>query len=145
MNGLSQKHGWMIGPLARLEVPVPRFPVPGCRVPGSVPNRRTGTSEPRTWNLGTQNVEPGTRNRNPEPLLLESSLQEDPMRRPFSLLLAFVVSVVAGGAVEAQGQGGGGAGGAAQRARPLPSITERTEGFQKLDGFYPLYFDDATG
>ena len=66
------------------------------------------------------------------------------MRRAFTLLLAVVVSVVAGGAVQAQGQGGGGAG-AAQRARPLPSITERTEGFQKLDGFYPLYFDDATG
>ena len=31
------------------------------------------------------------------------------------------------------------------RTRPLPSIAERTAGFQKLDGFFPLYWDDAAG
>lgn len=30
-------------------------------------------------------------------------------------------------------------------ARALPSIAERTAGYQKLDGFYPLYWDDAAG
>jgi len=34
---------------------------------------------------------------------------------------------------------------APQRARPLPSIAERTDGYRKLDGFYPLHWDDATG
>ncbi len=33
----------------------------------------------------------------------------------------------------------------AARARPLPSIAERTDGYRKLDGFYPLYWDDAAG
>ena len=32
-----------------------------------------------------------------------------------------------------------------QRAGRLPSIAERTEGLQKLDGFFPLYWDEATG
>lgn len=32
-----------------------------------------------------------------------------------------------------------------QRAKPLPSISERTDGFRKLDGFHPLYWDDSTG
>ena len=73
------------------------------------------------------------------------------MRRALSVLFTFLVSVIAVAALHAQaqgqGQGGGGgqAAGGAQRARPLPSIAERTEGYQKLDGFYPLYFDDATG
>ena len=67
------------------------------------------------------------------------------MRRAFSVFLAFVVSMGAAGALQAQGQGGGAAAGGAQRARPLPSIAERTEGFQKQDGFFPLYWDDATG
>ena len=34
---------------------------------------------------------------------------------------------------------------AAPRTRPLPSIAERTAGFQRLDGFFPLYWDDAAG
>jgi hypothetical protein len=71
------------------------------------------------------------------------------MRRVISTLIALAVSFVAAIALhaQAQGQGGAGAGAAAgaQRARPLPSIAERTEGYQKLDGFYPLYFDEATG
>jgi hypothetical protein len=39
---------------------------------------------------------------------------------------------------------GAGAAQAPQR-RPLPSIDERASGFQKLDGFFPLYWDDASG
>jgi hypothetical protein len=34
---------------------------------------------------------------------------------------------------------------AGQKPKPLPSIAERTDGFRKLDGFYPLYWDDALG
>ena len=34
---------------------------------------------------------------------------------------------------------------AAPRTRPLPSIAERTAGFQRLDGFFPLYWDDPAG
>lgn len=48
-------------------------------------------------------------------------------------------------AVPALAQGGrGGQGGGAQ-AGPLPSIAERTSAYQKLDGFYPLYWDERTG
>src|SRR5262249_11163741 len=39
----------------------------------------------------------------------------------------------------AQGRGGG------QNAGPLPTIDARTAGFQKLDGYLPLYWDDKTG
>ncbi len=40
----------------------------------------------------------------------------------------------------AQGRGGGqGQGGA------IPSIGDRTSGLKKIDGFYPLYWDDASG
>ena len=46
---------------------------------------------------------------------------------------------------ELAAQAGGGQAPAAQRARPLPSISERTDGFQRQDGFFPLYWDDATG
>jgi len=51
----------------------------------------------------------------------------------------------AGGGQAGGGQAGGGQAPAAQRARPLPSISERTDGFQRQDGFFPLYWDDATG
>ena len=65
------------------------------------------------------------------------------MRRITSIVTAILISFMAAIALHAQAQGQGQAG--AQRARPLPSIAERTEGYQKLDGFYPLYFDDASG
>ena len=53
-----------------------------------------------------------------------------------------VITVVASGHALAQG-GGEGQGDAA--AQPLPSIEDRTEGLQKLDGFYPLYWDAELG
>ncbi|HEX4565210.1 MAG TPA: hypothetical protein VH138_01215, partial [Vicinamibacterales bacterium] len=40
---------------------------------------------------------------------------------------------------------GGRAGGGGQNAGPLPTIEARTAGFQKLDGYLPLYWDDKTG
>lgn len=72
------------------------------------------------------------------------------MKQPAYIALAVVLisamSVGGGGASAAPGQAAGAAQSAgAQRARPLPSIAERTDGYRKLDGFFPLYWDDATG
>lgn len=70
------------------------------------------------------------------------------MHRFILALTALALIAVTTGTVAAQAQGGGQAGGAgqaAQRARPLPSIAERTDGYQSLDGFYPLYWDEPTG
>src|ERR1043165_4436381 len=41
-------------------------------------------------------------------------------------------------------QGGRGGGGGAPAGR-VPTIEERTTGMQKLDGFFPLYWDERTG
>jgi Met-zincin/Domain of unknown function (DUF5117) len=64
------------------------------------------------------------------------------MRFARHIVLAVALSVVATNQLDAQGQAPAGA---AQRARPLPSIAERTDGYQRLDGFYPLYWDEPTG
>src|SRR5260370_1164688 len=45
-------------------------------------------------------------------------------------------------ALQAQGRGGGSAAAAAART---PPIEERTLGMQKLDGYFPLYWDERTG
>ena len=62
-----------------------------------------------------------------------------------ALAAAFAVAPV--GALRAEqaggGQGGGGAG--AQGAAARRSIADRTDGMQKLDGFFPLYWEEATG
>src|SRR4051794_41986753 len=42
-------------------------------------------------------------------------------------------------------QGGRGGGGGGQAAGPIPSIDARTAGMQKIDGFYPLYWDERSG
>src|SRR5689334_8066753 len=63
------------------------------------------------------------------------------MLKPLSL--ALTVCLLAGTA-SAQGRGGGGAAGAG-RAEAIPSITERTSGMKKIDGFFPLYWDEAGG
>src|SRR5688572_8058169 len=44
----------------------------------------------------------------------------------------------------AQGQRGG-AGAGAGRADAIPSIADRTSGMKKVDGFFPLYWDEAGG
>ena len=55
-------------------------------------------------------------------------------------LLAIALSFAATGAL-AQGRGGGGQG----PAGPLPGIEARSTGFQKIEGYMPLYWDDRTG
>ncbi len=74
------------------------------------------------------------------------------MRRSFTVLVFLLSVLITAGQVRATAQAGGQDGGGGQvaanqspRAKPLPSIAERTDGFRKLDGFYPLYWDDATG
>ena len=42
-------------------------------------------------------------------------------------------------------QQGAGRAGAAPAAGPIPRIEERTSGMQKIDGYFPLYWDDRTG
>ncbi|MGE3343538.1 MAG: hypothetical protein AB7L71_08885, partial [Vicinamibacterales bacterium] len=44
----------------------------------------------------------------------------------------------AGGRGAQAGQGGG-------QARAIPQISERTSSMQKIDGFFPLYWDEASG
>ncbi len=34
---------------------------------------------------------------------------------------------------------------AAKRPEPIPSIAERTSGMKKMDGFFPVYWDEAGG
>ena len=70
------------------------------------------------------------------------------MRRFVFALIALTMSLSVSGATAIHAQAGGAAPGGAQanqRARPLPSIADRTDGFQKLDGFFPLYWDEPTG
>src|SRR6185295_3202273 len=45
----------------------------------------------------------------------------------------------------AGGGGRGGAGGGQAAGGPIQSIEARTAGMQKIDGFYPLYWDERTG
>jgi hypothetical protein len=53
------------------------------------------------------------------------------------------VAALAGGARDAQAQQQGG--GRQGRAEPIPSIEDRTNGLKKIEGFYPLYWDEAGG
>src|SRR5581483_8968537 len=43
-----------------------------------------------------------------------------------------------------QGRGGGGGGGGAQAGR-IGSIDDRVAGMQKLDGYFPIYWEERTG
>ncbi|HEY7292256.1 MAG TPA: zinc-dependent metalloprotease, partial [Vicinamibacterales bacterium] len=45
----------------------------------------------------------------------------------------------------APGGGGGGRGGGQAAGGPIPSIDQRTSGMQKIDGFFPIYWDERTG
>jgi hypothetical protein len=56
-------------------------------------------------------------------------------------ITAVVLLFSPAGWAAAQGQNPQGA----QRPRPLPSIADRTEGMQRLDGFFPLYWEAASG
>jgi len=57
---------------------------------------------------------------------------------PFTLAVLLFATLAS-----AQGQRGGGA--AAGRAEAIPSIADRTAGMKKIDGFFPLYWDEAGG
>jgi hypothetical protein len=54
------------------------------------------------------------------------------------LIVVFLLAIGPHAAAQDQAAGG-------PRPRPLPSIAERTSGYQKLAGFYPLYWDEAAG
>ena len=53
--------------------------------------------------------------------------------------LCTVAVVCASAAISAQTPTGG------RRGEAIPSIAERTEGMKKMDGFFPIYWDDAGG
>jgi hypothetical protein len=65
------------------------------------------------------------------------------MRRPSALTLLALLLVVARPVAAPRQDAPGPAAG--QRARALPSIAERTAGFERLDGFFPLHWDAASG
>ncbi|HWZ30830.1 MAG TPA: zinc-dependent metalloprotease [Bryobacteraceae bacterium] len=48
-------------------------------------------------------------------------------------------------ALSLQAQPGGRGGANAQAGGPPPSIEQRTSGMQKIDGYFPMYWDDRTG
>src|SRR5579864_3908747 len=60
---------------------------------------------------------------------------------------AFLLMSTAFQAQPAPGAGGqgGGRGGQAAAGGPVPSIDQRTGGMQKIDGYFPLYWDERTG
>jgi hypothetical protein len=66
-----------------------------------------------------------------------------------SLVLAMAVPTglagQGGGGGQAGGRGGQGAGGQGQTPRQPQSIADRTSSMQKIDGFFPLYWDESTG
>jgi len=62
-----------------------------------------------------------------------------------ALAAAFAVTPVGALRAEQGGGQGGAGGGGAQGAPARRSIADRTTGMQKLDGFYPLYWEEATG
>ena len=73
------------------------------------------------------------------------------MRRVLIVILASVMTVLSGVGLSASrdDQGGGGAAGQQQgqqaRGGRLPAIADRMDGLRRLDGFFPLYWDEGTG
>ena len=59
-------------------------------------------------------------------------------------VVLFTTLLLAGGAVEGR-QGGGQQQQATRPATPPPSIDDRTSGMKKLDGYFPLYWDERSG
>jgi hypothetical protein len=57
------------------------------------------------------------------------------------MLRTLLFSVLVLSQLHAQGRGGG----AAQAGGRIPPIEERVTGMQKLDGYFPLYWDERTG
>jgi hypothetical protein len=58
------------------------------------------------------------------------------------MLRTLLLSAALASLLHAQGRGGGGAAAAGGR---IPPIDERVTGMQKLDGYFPLYWDERTG
>lgn len=56
-------------------------------------------------------------------------------------VLLVITLLLAGGAIEARQP----AQQQAQRPATPPSIEDRTSGMKKLDGFFPMYWDERTG
>ncbi len=74
----------------------------------------------------------------------------------FTVVLSFAVLVIpaatrhvlhaqAAGGGGGQGRGGGGGAAAAQGGGRIGTIEDRTAGMQKIDGYFPLYWDERTG
>jgi len=63
------------------------------------------------------------------------------MRKTLLSALALSTAFVTTASMQGSGQGRGGG----QSGGPTPTIENRTTGFQKLDGFMPLYWDEKTG
>src|SRR5262245_20155495 len=61
------------------------------------------------------------------------------MFRTSIVSVAVVLSLAAPAAARGRGGGGGQAGG------PVPSIEDRTAGMQKMDGYFPIYWDERSG
>jgi hypothetical protein len=61
-------------------------------------------------------------------------------RTPFAICLFTLAAVVVPAATDTGAWQGGG-----QRPGRLPAIADRAAGLQRLDGFFPLYWDDAGG
>ena len=64
---------------------------------------------------------------------------------PMMLRVSALVSFVFACLCPLSAQQGAGRGGAAPAAGPPPRIEERTTGMRKIDGYFPLYWDDRTG
>jgi hypothetical protein len=69
-----------------------------------------------------------------------------PMSRASCILAAAVcASLISNHLLAQQPQGGRGAGAAGATPARTPTIEERTTGMQKMDGYFPLYWDERTG
>ena len=62
-----------------------------------------------------------------------------------AISLAALASVLCSGAAHAQGGGGQTGQRRAGGAEPIPPIEERTKELKKIDGFFPIYLDEAAG
>jgi Met-zincin/Domain of unknown function (DUF5117) len=67
----------------------------------------------------------------------------------FGVVLSLMLPAHGSRTLAAQQPGGGGGRGGGQAAAaaggPIPSIDTRTSGMQKIDGYFPLYWDERTG
>jgi hypothetical protein len=61
------------------------------------------------------------------------------------LFFAAFLSIAALSAQQGGGRGGAGTGAGAPAGGRIPTIEERTAGMRKIDGYFPLYWDDRTG